>query len=143
MNQEKLKKQKQKCYLHSGGTRLYSATNKFEYLVWKTFTRSRFHCHSSHVVDKSSHQLIIENVFVKVGAARSCEGGNKRVGITIVSFGVCGGFSILTGRAGYSPCTLRLFATHDVVIVISIKSCLLYTSPSPRDGLLSRMPSSA
>ena len=25
----------------------------------------------------------------------------------------------------------------------SCKSCLLYTSPSPRDGLLSRMPSSA
>ena len=28
-------------------------------------------------------------------------------------------------------------------IVENIKSCLLYTSPSPRDGLLSRMPSSA
>ena len=26
---------------------------------------------------------------------------------------------------------------------LSLKSCLLYTSPSPRDGLLSRMPSSA
>ena len=26
---------------------------------------------------------------------------------------------------------------------VSVKSCLLYTSPSPRDGLLSRMPSSA
>ena len=26
---------------------------------------------------------------------------------------------------------------------IQIKTCLLYTSPSPRDGLLSRMPSSA
>ena len=26
---------------------------------------------------------------------------------------------------------------------ITIKDCLLYTSPSPRDGLLSRMPSSA
>ena len=26
---------------------------------------------------------------------------------------------------------------------VDIKSCLLYTSPSPRDGLLSRMPSSA
>ena len=24
-----------------------------------------------------------------------------------------------------------------------LKNCLLYTSPSPRDGLLSRMPSSA
>ena len=26
---------------------------------------------------------------------------------------------------------------------MSLNSCLLYTSPSPRDGLLSRMPSSA
>ena len=26
---------------------------------------------------------------------------------------------------------------------IEVKTCLLYTSPSPRDGLLSRMPSSA
>ena len=26
---------------------------------------------------------------------------------------------------------------------VEISSCLLYTSPSPRDGLLSRMPSSA
>ena len=28
-------------------------------------------------------------------------------------------------------------------LLVLIKSCLLYTSPSPRDGLLSRMPSSA
>ena len=27
--------------------------------------------------------------------------------------------------------------------LVTTKSCLLYTSPSPRDGLLSRMPSSA
>ena len=26
---------------------------------------------------------------------------------------------------------------------LSVRTCLLYTSPSPRDGLLSRMPSSA
>ena len=32
------------------------------------------------------------------------------------------------------------FAEEDLDI---IQSCLLYTSPSPRDGLLSRMPSSA
>ena len=30
-----------------------------------------------------------------------------------------------------------------ITIVISIATCLLYTSPSPRDGLRSRMPSSA
>ena len=29
------------------------------------------------------------------------------------------------------------------VILLTAKGCLLYTSPSPRDGLLSRMPSSA
>ena len=28
-------------------------------------------------------------------------------------------------------------------VVVKVHSCLLYTSPSPRDGLLSRMPSSA
>ena len=30
-----------------------------------------------------------------------------------------------------------------VVVVVIVDRCLLYTSPSPRDGLLSRMPSSA
>ena len=30
-----------------------------------------------------------------------------------------------------------------IVPTVYLDSCLLYTSPSPRDGLLSRMPSSA
>ena len=30
-----------------------------------------------------------------------------------------------------------------VLVINKIDRCLLYTSPSPRDGLLSRMPSSA
>ena len=40
----------------------------------------------------------------------------------------------------------RVLATLDVdvkALVAGTISCLLYTSPSPRDGLLSRMPSSA
>ena len=32
---------------------------------------------------------------------------------------------------------------HIVVDCLDYRNCLLYTSPSPRDGLLSRMPSSA
>ena len=32
---------------------------------------------------------------------------------------------------------------HPNRLMQPLKSCLLYTSPSPRDGLLSRMPSSA
>ena len=31
----------------------------------------------------------------------------------------------------------------DMMINEAARTCLLYTSPSPRDGLLSRMPSSA
>ena len=33
--------------------------------------------------------------------------------------------------------------SNDVAITEQAGVCLLYTSPSPRDGLLSRMPSSA
>ena len=35
------------------------------------------------------------------------------------------------------------FIRDNLSIFPKLKGCLLYTSPSPRDGLLSRMPSSA
>ena len=41
-----------------------------------------------------------------------------------------------TGFEGKSPAQFK-------EVLKNIKVCLLYTSPSPRDGLLSRMPSSA
>ena len=55
-------------------------------------------------------------------------------------------------EAGYSKDTARSQASqlqnaklypHVVKYIGELKDCLLYTSPSPRDGLLSRMPSSA
>ena len=42
----------------------------------------------------------------------------------------------LTGKLGIPQAAIRLAAER-------LGPCLLYTSPSPRDGLLSRMPSSA
>ena len=55
---------------------------------------------------------------------------------------------------GGTPMTLRLKAATNTIPVVALTGdpvrfgivsdfCLLYTSPSPRDGLLSRMPSSA
>ena len=41
-------------------------------------------------------------------------------------------------RRGHSRDDIRLLPGYDISL-----TCLLYTSPSPRDGLLSRMPSSA
>ena len=38
---------------------------------------------------------------------------------------------------------VKWIGTIMLVFAVSARSCLLYTSPSPRDGLLSRMPSSA
>ena len=39
--------------------------------------------------------------------------------------------------------TILKIVTHKSVVVAMVSSCLLYTSPSPRDATLSRMPSSA
>ena len=47
-----------------------------------------------------------------------------------------------TGRRKSSVARVRLYPGGGA-IVVNGKPCLLYTSPSPRDGLLSRMPSSA
>ena len=49
----------------------------------------------------------------------------------VISVGVC---------SGLNPDKTKL---GDVVVSAKLTTCLLYTSPSPRDGLLSRMPSSA
>ena len=47
--------------------------------------------------------------------------------------------SVNTNGEGLFPTS----EVNDIISVIDEGSCLLYTSPSPRDGLLSRMPSSA
>ena len=38
---------------------------------------------------------------------------------------------------------IGLTRAHATLAATGVNPCLLYTSPSPRDGLLSRMPSSA
>ena len=51
---------------------------------------------------------------------------------------------IFGGRFGNATITVTDFANiADGTRIVLTKACLLYTSPSPRDGLLSRMPSSA
>ena len=47
----------------------------------------------------------------------------------------------------YTTIPVGIIQTEDNIITVCLRGntliCLLYTSPSPRDGLLSRMPSSA
>ena len=49
----------------------------------------------------------------------------------------------ITGQVGTSLLGTDAFQEADIRGVAMPITCLLYTSPSPRDGLLSRMPSSA
>ena len=55
------------------------------------------------------------------------------------------GYARATGKPGVVLVTSGPGATNVVTGIATayMDSCLLYTSPSPRDGLLSRMPSSA
>ena len=52
-------------------------------------------------------------------------------------------FYALTQGAQFVGLSLLPAATLTLLLNLSPVVCLLYTSPSPRDGLLSRMPSSA
>ena len=57
-------------------------------------------------------------------------------------------FEVLGRHVKDGVCTLRLFLpkaeqARVAGTQVDVPRCLLYTSPSPRDGLLSRMPSSA
>ena len=56
--------------------------------------------------------------------------------------------NFLEVEVGYIRCIIRVLTRNEVshlreTVHHHHNSCLLYTSPSPRDGLLSRMPSSA
>ena len=51
--------------------------------------------------------------------------------------------SIPNSYTKYPLWTFLLDDNNDLISLSCVQTCLLYTSPSPRDGLLSRMPSSA
>ena len=51
---------------------------------------------------------------------------------------------IAGGSKGIGFGCAKVFGKYGARVVLAARGdCLLYTSPSPRDGLLSRMPSSA
>ena len=65
---------------------------------------------------------------------------NMGSSVTVINNLIAGDVSVIGDitEAKRKEKVKRNYASLEVV-----KACLLYTSPSPRDGLLSRMPSSA
>ena len=73
------------------------------------------------------------------GGNRSGEFEQRLQGVSYAEIAAAGGGIASTVRATRAASEDELFASA----AKRLKSCLLYTSPSPRDGLLYRMPSSA
>ena len=51
--------------------------------------------------------------------------------------------SLIGGKVSRSRSSFKSFAQPQQVFALALIVCLLYTSPSPRDPSISRMPSSA
>src|SRR5680860_1674243 len=69
--------------------------------------------------------------------------GSRVAGIPDVLLTMASIAILLYPLTGFSIAFTALLAVGAVLIFLIYPACLLYTSPSPRDGLLSRMPSSA
>ena len=63
--------------------------------------------------------------------------------VTVSRFLSSGGFAQVYLVEADVPVPIPGHEHRDTTLVLKHMCCLLYTSPSPRDGLLSRMPSSA
>ena len=87
-------------------------------------------CESVYKIFGSSAKKMLQEANGNVDAKKFQENGCI-VGVNNASFEVSKGeMMVVMGLSGSGKSTL-------------LRCCLLYTSPSPRDGLLSRMPSSA
>ena len=82
------------------------------------------------IADKNKQNERVEAEAVKTEIANHSTSGNRR---NFLKKAALGGIA-LGGMMKYSI---------EDTIAQTTSNCLLYTSPSPRDGLLSRMPSSA
>ena len=86
----------------------------------------------------------VENLKSKL---KDCDGASIRIAkLPGEAFEEAKNLKIISRHGvGYDNIDLKKAKEKDIKITITANAnaCLLYTSPSPRDGLLSRMPSSA
>ena len=57
--------------------------------------------------------------------------------------GIQADIKTISALGGYAASVITAVTVQNTLGVHAVQSCLLYTSPSPRDGATSRMPSSA
>ena len=85
--------------------------------------------------------LILASVLVATASAQA--GGLTDVWLTLLDAEATGYATFQSHNQKVVANAHGIFTTHIRSRNEAFTACLLYTSPSPRDGLLSRMPSSA
>ena len=80
-------------------------------------------------LNENGQSMLLNNPDLVIDAIKDCDCDEAQI---------LGKYFVL-GRCDY----VMLIEADDNEAVGKLAICLLYTSPSPRDGLLSRMPSSA
>ena len=94
----------------------------------------------------TTNEVANTGTYTSGGGALTGQNTSIASGVAIVDFADLSFTGVtLTARGAmiYNTSSAVTNATVCVLDFGSDKTCLLYTSPSPRDGLLSRMPSSA
>ena len=72
-----------------------------------------------------------------------CAGVDRAINIVKLSLDKYGPPIYVRHEIVHNPWVIKDLESKGVIFIENLRDCLLYTSPSPRDGLLSRMPSSA
>ena len=113
---------------------LFSFTNKLRFLIEIQISIfDRFH--------NRLHSGLEAYLSMTTGLGRAVQGASSADLAAVSGVNGLDRLCRIFGSADYLERKMRDWS--DDVFFLDLWTCLLYTSPSPRDGLLSRMPSSA
>ena len=123
--------------------------NKLSYLVTLYFLMYYLLMPSKYTKDLTNILEMLWNIEKDLNLASYSETEKKVYHVIawhLSTYGNCNITDVIQ-NSGFSRSTvyktIKKFEQANLVYIQQSQGCLLYTSPSPRDGLLSRMPSSA
>ena len=100
----------------------------------KQLSNELFHAEMRHLITDSDSEVLL-NIFAhELGKQREIYPSAEHIFKAVTKTHI---------RCDGAYAVLALITGHGILAFRDNNGCLLYTSPSPRDGLLSRMPSSA
>ena len=121
--------------------------NETKKINWVTFSESPFSCPSITFGNKKCQNFTTNRSCNLFPMNNTIKHILTELSLSLGSFLFNNCLELYSYLEGYRKDTMskqvRNLKLYQIYVIGNPYSCLLYTSPSPRDGLLSRMPSSA